>query len=56
MEGKYNKIWKEMRGCGADMVIGEWPKYQLTLFSLGMLRMVLRSGTAQHFIQENKGG
>jgi len=50
-KAEHNEVWKEVRGCGVEMLIGVRPKHQLTVFRLGKPKMVLRSGTSQHSTQ-----
>jgi len=56
LKAEYNKVRKEVMGWDVQMLIGVLPKHQLTLFHVGMLKMVLRSGTSQHPTQGNKEG
>jgi hypothetical protein len=41
-KAKNNKVPKEVRGSGVEMLISGKPKHQLTLFRLGKPKMVLR--------------
>jgi len=50
-KAEHNVVRKEVRGCGEEILIGLRPKHQLTLFRLGKLKMVLRSGTSQYSTQ-----
>jgi hypothetical protein len=50
-KAEHNEVRKEVRACGVEMLIGVRPKHQLTLFHLGNLKMVLRSGTSQYSTQ-----
>jgi hypothetical protein len=50
-KAEHNEVPKDVRVCGVEMLIGVRPKHQLTLFHLGKLKMVLRSGTSQYSSQ-----
>jgi hypothetical protein len=34
-KAKHNEVWKEVRSCGVEMLIGVQPKHEFTLFYFG---------------------